>query len=301
MRLKVSDFGLILLFAAAACAADRPIQNYQQSILQWRSMHEAKLKADNGWLTVVGLDWLKEGENRVGSNQSFEVVLPKPAPDRVGSIIVHNGHARFKPVPGVPVKFNGKPAFETELKDDEQPKYDTLDIGRVRFFVIKRGDRLGVRIKDNDSAARREFTGMRWYPIDPSWRIHAKYIPWEKPRTLSFDTIIGVKEQDESPGYVAFELNGKEYRLEATVDEGQLWFVMRDLTSGKETYAASRFLYTDLPKDGVRKSGSVDLDFNKAENPPCVFSNYATCPLPPPQNRLALAITAGEKMYGPQH
>lgn len=291
---------VVLMTAGVVFGADLSANSYQRSIEQWRSQHEAKLKADNGWLTVVGLDWLKQGENRVGSDPSLEIVLPKSAPARVGSLVVQNGHARFKPASGVPVTLNGKPAVEAELKADDQPKYDALDVGRVRFFVIKRGDKLGVRIKDNDSAARREFTGMRWYPVDPSWRIEAKYIPWDKPRTLTFDTVIGVKEQDESPGYVAFERNGNEYRLEATVDEGQLWFVMRDQTSGKATYAASRFLYADLPAD-LRKAGTVELDFNKAENPPCVFSNYATCPLPPPQNRLALAITAGEKMYGAQH
>ena len=211
------------------------------------------------------------------------------------------GQSPFSPGPGVPVLFNGKPAIETDLKSDADPKYDVLDIGRVRFFIIKREDKLGVRVKDNDSAARREFTGMRWYPIDPSWRVQATYTPWDKPHPVTFDTAVGLKEQDESPGYVTFLRNGKEYRLEPVVDEGQLWFVMRDQTSGKATYGASRFLYADLPKNGLKKSGTVELDFNKAENPPCVFCNFATCPLPLPQNRLALAITAGEQMYGAQH
>ena len=157
------------------------------------------LKAEYGWLTVVALDWLKDGENRVGSNPAFEVVLPKAAPDRVGVIIVKAGKAHFRPAPGVPVTFNGKPAVETDLKTDADPKYDVLDIGRVRFFIIKREDKLGVRVKDNDNPARREFTGMRWYPIDPSWRIEAKYTPWDKPHPVTFDTAVGVKERDEVP------------------------------------------------------------------------------------------------------
>ena len=123
----------------------------------------------------------------------------------------------------------------------------------MRFFIIKREDKLGVRVKDNDSAARKEFTGMRWYAVDPSWRIQGNYIPWDKPHKLTFDTAVGIKEEDQSPGYVTFERNGKEYRLEPTIDEGQLWFVMRDATSGKTTYGASRFLYADLPKDGLQK------------------------------------------------
>lgn len=292
---------VVLFLVGIITAADQGVGTYQQSIAQWRERQEAKLKADDGWLTVVGLNWLKEGENRVGSNPAFEVPLPKTAPERVGTIIVKSGRASFRPAPGVAVTFNGKPAFETELKSDAEPKYDVLAVGRVKFFIIKREDKLGVRIKDNDSATRREFTGLRWYPVDPSWRIQAQYIPWDKPHPVTFDTAVGVKEKDESPGYVTFQRNGNEYHLEPVVDEGQLWFVMRDLTSGKTTYAASRFLYADLPKDGLKKSGTVELDFNKAENPPCVFCNFATCPLPLPQNRLRLAVTAGEKMYGKQH
>ena len=292
---------LLLMTGIATAAAEQSVRDYQQVIAKWRAEHEAKLKAENGWLTVVALHWLKEGESRVGSNPSFEVPLPKSVPERVGTIMVKGGKAHFRPAPGVGVTFNGKPAVETELKPDTEPKYDVLDVGRVRFFIIKREDKLGVRVKDNDSAARREFTGMRWYPIDPSWRIQGNYIPWDKPHKLTFDTAVGVKEEDQSPGYVTFERNGKEYRLEPTIDENQLWFVMRDGTSGKATYAASRFLYADLPKDGLQKKGTVQLDFNKAENPPCVFTDFATCPLPPPQNRLALEVAAGEKMYGAQH
>jgi len=291
----------MLMAVTAAVVGDQRATDYQRAITQWRAEHEAKLKAENGWLTVVALDWLNEGENRVGSNPSFEVPLPKSAPERVGTIIIKAGKARFRPAPGVGVLLNGKPAIETELKSDAEPKYDTLDIGRVRFFIIKREDKLGVRVKDNDSATRRAFTGLRWYPIDASWRVEAKYTPFDKPHPVTFETAVGVKEQDESPGYVTFVRNGREYRFEPVVDEGQLWFVMRDLTSGKTTYGASRFLYADLPKDGLKKSGAVELDFNKAENPPCVFTNFATCPLPPPQNRLQLAVTAGEQMYGDQH
>jgi len=282
---------ILFLAAATLLAAD-----YQSSIAQWRADREMRLKADDGWLTVVGLDWLKAGDNRVGSNPDFEVPLPKPAPERVGVITVANGKARFKPEPGIPVTLNGKPSTATELKPDTDPHYDVLAIGAVKFYVIQREDKLAVRIKDNHSAARREFTGLRWYPVDPSWKIQAKFVPYDKPRTLTFATAVGVKEQDESPGYVTFARSGKEYRLDPVIDDNELWFVMRDATSGKSTYAASRFLYAEMPKNGV-----VELDFNKAENPPCVFTDFATCPLPPPQNRLSLAVTAGEQMYGNHH
>ena len=284
---------LVLILSAAGMADD-----YQRALTEWRAQREAKLKAEDGWLTVVGLTWLNPGDNRVGSNPSFEVRLPKTAPNKVGLLILKDGKVRFRPEKGVAVTMNGKPATETELKPDIDANYDRLAVGRVKFFIIKREDKIGVRIKDNDSAARRYFTGLKWYPPDPSWRVQAKFVPWDQPHPVTFDTAVGVKEQDESPGYVTFQRAGKEYRLEPVVDDNELWFVMRDQTSGKTTYGASRFLYAPLPKSGLKRSGPVEIDFNRAENPPCVFTDFATCPLPPPQNRLPLAVTAGEQMYG---
>jgi uncharacterized protein len=289
---------------AAASAGTSSPAAYAASIAQWRAGEEAQLKADDGWLTVVGLTWIKNGESRVGSNPASDVVLPKSAPDRVGTLTLADGKVRFKPAPGLApgaVIVNGQPAREIELKPDVDATYTRVVVGRVKFFIIKREDKFGVRIKDNDSAARREFTGLRWYAVDASWRVNAQYVPYDKPRELTFETLVGVKERDESPGYVRFERNGTEYRMAPTVDGNELWFVMRDATSGKSTYAASRFLYAELPKNGLKQPGPVAIDFNKAENPPCVFTPYATCPLPPPQNRLTLAVTAGEQMYGAHH
>ena len=306
MRTRRISFGLALgltmaLAALTASAADTAATGYRRSIADWRAQQEAKLKAEDGWLTVVGLTWLKEGANRVGSDPNFEVRLPKSAPANVGTLTLKSGKVRFMPAAGASVTMNGAPAKPTELKPDIDANYDRLAVGRVKFFIIKREDKMGVRIKDNDSAARREFTGLKWYPVDPSWKVSAKYIPFDKPHAVTFDTAVGVKEQDESPGYVTFQRAGKEYRLEPVVDDNELWFVMRDQTSGKTTYGASRFLYAELPKAGVKRAGTVEIDFNKAENPPCVFTDFATCPLPPPQNRLALAVTAGEQMYGKRH
>ena len=293
--------GIVLLLALSVAASFAADANYVRAVQQWRAQEEAKLKADDGWLTVVGLDWLKEGENRVGSNPNFEVRLPKPAPDKVGTLTLKAGQVHFRPEKGVAVTFNGKPAAETVLKPDITPQYDKLAVGRIKFFIIQREQRFGVRIKDNDSAARREFTGLKWYPVDESWRVQAKFVPYPTPRKVTFDTLAGVKEEDIAPGYVTFQHEGKEYRMEPVADGNDLWFVMRDQTSGKTTYGASRFLYAAMPKTGVKQLGTIELDFNKAENPPCVFTDYATCPLPPPQNRLAIAVTAGELMYGKRH
>ena len=257
---------------------------YQREIAQWRAEREAKLKADDGWLTVVGLHWLHEGVNTVGSDPNADAPLPAslPAQRRAPS---RSRRARF-----TSSRLRGVQLKEMDLKTDITAEYDRLALGRVKFFVIERETKFGVRVKDNDSEARKKFTGLRWYPVDPSWKIKAKFIP--SPHQVSFDTEVGVKEKDESPGYVTFTRGGQEYKMEAVKEDDDLWFVFRDQTSGKTTYGASRFLYTPFPKDGF-----VEMDFNKAENPPCMFTDYATCPLPTPQNRLQLAVTAGEQTY----
>jgi len=271
--------GLVVI-AVAALAADSG--TYQREIAKFRAERETKLKADDGWLTVVGLHWLHEGANTVGSDPKSDAPLPSSVPSRVGTIALTKGKVHFKPANGVQLK-------EMDLKTDVTPQYDRLTLGRVKFFVIEREDRFGVRVKDNDSEARRKFAGLRWYPVDPAWKIKAKFTP--APHDVFFDTEVGVKEKDQSPGYVSFTRGGKEFKMEPVTEDDHLWFVFRDQTSGKTTYAASRFLYVPMPKDGF------EIDFNKAENPPCVFTDYATCPLPTPQNRLQLAVTAGEQMY----
>jgi uncharacterized protein (DUF1684 family) len=275
MRKATLAFAAVSLFAADSA--------YQQQIAQWRVEREAKLKADDGWLTVVGLHWLHEGVNTVGSDANSDAPLPASLPPRVGTITLSKSKVHFQPAAGVQLK-------EMDLKTDVTPEYDRLALGRVKFFVIERENRFGVRVKDNDSEARKKFTGLRWFEVNPSWKIKAKFIP--SPHQVTFDTEVGVKEKDESPGYVTFTRDGQEYKMEPVKEDDDLWFVFRDLTSGKTTYAASRFLYTPFPKNGF-----VEMDFNKAENPPCVFTDYATCPLPTPQNRIQLAVTAGEQMY----
>ena len=294
-------FTSLFTMSLAALAAD---PNYQRTIAQWRTQHETDLKADNGWLTVVGLDWLKDGVNRVGSNPSYEVPLPTGTPANLGVITVDKGKAHFTPAPGTGATINGQPARVlsqgVDLRPDTDASRDTVTVGRVNCFVILREDKLAVRVKDNDAATRKNFTGERWYPADPSWRIQADWVAWDKPHSLTFDTAVGVKETDQSPGYARFTRNGQEYRLEPVTEDDHLFFVMRDLTSGKATYSASRFLYAPMPKDGPHGK-TVELDFNKAKNPPCVYTDFATCPLPPPQNRLKLEVAAGELMYGAHH
>jgi len=267
-------------------------RDYVREVEQFRAHRQIEIAGENGWITLAGLFWLKEGENRIGSDPESEVALPPSAPKRAGTIKVEHGTARFIPSAGAAAK-------QLAFKVNDESSIVTL--GSVKFFVIERSGKLAVRIKDSDSPARKQFTGLVWYPIDPTWRIAAKFTPWPDKRPVTFTTVLGTKETMESPGFVTFSRSAREFKLEPVIDEGKLFFVIRDQTSGKATYGAARFIYAEKPKDGWSKPGTVWLDFNQAVNPPCMFTPYATCPLPPPQNRLPIEVTAGEKIYGKDH
>ena len=290
--MTIKNLAVAAAFSLVLSAAS-PNADYVRQIEQWRAQHQKELAADDGWLTVAGLDWLKEGENRVGADPASEVALPpNSAPAHVASITYHAGQAVLHPAPGVPLTLNGKSAKQTTLQEDT----DVLAMNKLKFYLIRRGDRAGIRLKDNDNPERKRFRGLTWYPVDPAWRIQAKFTPWTTPHSLAFTNTIGQQESEPSPGYATFTKNGREYKLEPMLEDGKLFFVFRDRTSGKTTYGASRFLYTE-----PAKNGTVVLDFNQAENPPCAFTSYATCPLPAPQNRLDLAVEAGEQKYTGGH
>jgi uncharacterized protein (DUF1684 family) len=281
---------MFLTLMAMTVAAQTP---YQSEIQRWREKRETELKSENGWLTVVGLFWLKEGRNRIGTDSANEIVLPAgTAPKKVGVIDFQQGKTILRIEKDVKVSVNDKPVTEFELQAAKKGKPDTVQIGDVSFFVIKRGDKYGVRVKNKNSRERSGFEGLKYFSAQEAFRINARYIAYDKPKEIEIVNIIGDVSKMESPGYVVFALNGKEYRLEPVTEDKQLFFIFRDLTSGKTTYPAGRFLYADLPKDGT-----VVLDFNKAINPPCAFTSFATCPLPPPQNHLKVAVEAGEHTY----
>ena len=281
----------LLFLVPFLVASALPAGDYAAEIAKFRSDREKSLVREDGWSTVVGLSWLKEGDNRAGSDSKADVPLPTSLPPQVGVFTLHSGHVKFQVSPGVKL-----------ASRDLEPDSDVLALGTVKFFVIQRGDGLnakyGVRVKDSEAATRKEFTHLSWYPVDPSWRIVANYIPWDKPHVISFETVVaGLQEQDASPGKVTFTRDGKEYALEPDSD-GEI--VFRDQTTGHATYGAGRFVDINLPKN-LKVPATVVLDFNEAYNPPCVFTAYATCPLPPPQNRLPLPIAAGELMYNGHH
>jgi uncharacterized protein (DUF1684 family) len=281
---------IISVLATASAFADMP---YQATIEQWRQQREANLKADDGWLTVAGLIWLKDGANTTGTAPSSDILLPR-GPAKVGVFHFHNGKTIFHPALGAAILVNGKPATQAaDLKPDSDGRPDQLTFDGLTMFVIHRGNRYAIRLKDTASKFRKDFTALQWFPVDPTYRVTAKFVAYKTPTLLAVPNILGETEQEPSPGYVLFTLRGHEFRLDPVLEDNQLFFIFHDETSGKETYAPGRFLYSDLAKDG-----QVILDFNKAYNPPCAFTPFATCPLPPKQNRLAVRIEAGERKYG---
>ena len=283
---------LLLTMAAGGRAAD---EAYRGEIQKWRDAREARLKADGGWLSVAGLTWLKPGENKFGTGPGVEVALPKgSAPPLAGVFVLKGDQTRVELAAGVEARVAGHPVTgPTPLKPDSNER---VEMGDVTLQVIERGGRYAVRLRDRNAAARREFTGCRWYEIKESYRIEAKWVPYPSPRRLKVPNVLGETESMVSPGYAEFELGGKRVQVVGaleTPDSTELWFILRDQTSGKETYPAGRFLYAELPK-----AGKVVLDFNKSYNPPCAFTAFATCPLPPPQNWLPVRVEAGELNYG---
>jgi uncharacterized protein len=255
---------LALLMAAAGNSA------YDSEILNWRQEREARLKAPEGWLSLVGLQWLKPGRNE---------------PPR---------GAGWFTLTGDKVTFTASDGTTRAIRDDRHGTPEIIEAAGAKLTVIKRGERFGIRVKDPNSAARRNFRGLRWYPVDVGWRIEGRFVP--QKRAMQFDSQTGDKQDYISPGHVEFTRSGHRLRLTPVLEDGEWFYVFRDKTAGKTTYPAARFLYSDAPVNG-----RVILDFNKAYNPPCVFTPYSTCPLPPPENRLAIEVPAGELMYRADH
>jgi uncharacterized protein len=266
---------------------------YVESVEAWRIQREVELRADDGWLSLVGLFWLQEGVNRVGSDPSAEVPLPLASASRdVGTIAFRDGTASFRPAPGAEVRVNGRPAREGVLRP--QPgDYDKVTTGSVTFFLIRRGDRFGVRVKDTESPSRRRFTGLQWFPVREEYRVRGRFIPHVTPTVINIANVLGAIEPWPTPGTVRFALGGREHTLHPVLDgpdAKELFFIFRDETTGTGTYPGGRFLYAAMPS-----GGEVVLDFNKAHSPPCAFTPFATCPVPPKENALPIRIEAGER------
>jgi uncharacterized protein (DUF1684 family) len=270
---------LLPLMAASLAFGATLDTAYVRDLQQWRAVREEKLKAPTSWLAVAGLFWLHEGENKVGSNPLSDVVLPASAPKHAGVLVRHGEKAQWKPVSGAVL-----------LLDEKSPP---ATLGTITLTLIVRGPKVGIRLKDPDADTRKHFTGLKWYPAAPQFHFQAKWVPYDSGHTIPITNVLGMTTQEPAPGYAEFTIAGKQYKLEPVTEEDHLMFIFKDETSASTTYGAGRFLYAPVPVNGV-----VDLDFNKAENPPCAFTAFATCPLPPKQNMLKVSIPAGELRYG---
>lgn len=268
---------------------------YVKEIEKWRSDHEIELKSENGWLTVAGLFWLKDGVNTVGAGSGFDIQLTENFKQgKFGEINFQNGTATLKVENDVEANSEGKSISTIELISDEKGKPNVIQIGSQTFYLIKREDRFGIRLKDKNNKERLNFKGLRWFPVDENYKVTARFEPFDEPKEVLIPNVLGGNFKMKSPGVLKFKIKGKNYSLEPVTEDGsdEFFIIFRDASSRTETHGAGRFLYAGKPLNG-----KAVLDFNRAENPPCAFTSYATCPLPPQQNRLNVEIKAGEKRY----
>ena len=301
MRKAVVLAALVALAACGGAPSPPPqakaatVDSYHAEIEKFRHDREAKLTSDTGWLTIAGLSFLTKPETTFGSDAANDVVLPMGAPVRAGTfVLAKNGRVSVKPESGVTYQLlGGQPFSGGDIKSDGQGPPDRLVFGDVQVWIHQSGERPAVRIRDKNNPLRKKFTGMKWYPVNDAYRVEGTFEPFDTSQEVKIPNMLGDIDTMVVPGHVRFTLNGKEHSMAAvTENETELWFIFRDLTSQDETYPAARFLYSPRPVNG-----KVTLDFNRAENPPCAFNAFATCPLPPEENRLKVRVEAGEKIY----
>jgi uncharacterized protein (DUF1684 family) len=288
---------------ANAQVANSPDVNAQEEaarIADWRAKRLASLTSETGWLTPIALYWLREGENSFGRapDRAFSLDDAALAAD-TGAFVLTQGRVRYVAHDSKAMTYLGQPVSSLDLVPDVAEKPTELIAGSLHFLLIERAGHLGIRVRDSVSPNRLQFKGLQYFPVRADWHLQAHFEPYVPEHRIPIVNILGMKEDMVSPGAIVFERDGRPWRLDAVLEapgDRQLFVMFSDATSGKETYGAGRFLYVGLP-EGDR----IEVDFNEAYNPPCAFTNFATCPLPPPQNQLALAIDAGELKYERAH
>ena len=284
---------LILTLAATAASAQG---SYDTAALKaFQAEREKVLLADNGWFTVAGLHFLNPGENKFGSDPLNDIVLEFPdVPKQAGVITMNGRDVTIKAADGQTLNYNGQPVKEAPLRLSETGRpADLIKFQGTTFFLHFSGPRLAIRVRDQDAPLRKKFSGLKWYPANPAMKVIGQFTPLATPKVVQAPTILGDLEPFTVPGNVSVTIGGKTANMEAWKSGDRLWFVFRDLTSADTTYPSARFLYTDAPGP----DGKVTLDFNRAQNPPCAYNPWTTCPLPPSANKLAVRIEAGEKRY----
>lgn len=292
---------LIILLLLNACESNRHISAkeaaYIAEIEDWHAQRIKSLKSKTGWLSLAGLFWLNEGENTFGAQSDNDIEFPREkSPDYIGSFFLDSGVVRVEIREGINVFNKDSLVKSIPMQPDVSGKPTILALDSLNWFIIKRGDRYAVRLRDRESENFANFGGIERFPIDTTWRVDAKLEYYTPAKKIEVPNIIGTISEENSPGSLVFSIEGKEYRLDpiAEADSKSLFLIFADQTNGIETYGAGRFLRVKMPAE----DGWTVIDFNKAYNPPCAFTRYATCPLPPPQNVVPIRITAGEKKYG---
>ena len=288
----------------AAAAVDEPLRgaaidsaSEQAMVGQWRRERVADLTGEHGWLTLVGLFWLDQGDNSFGRAASNHLVLNHPAlAPKAGTFTLDGRGVHFVAHRDSGITHAGASVTSLDLVPDNHGEPTVMSSGPLRIWIIGRANKLGVRIRDLASPRLREFKPIEYYPIDPSWVMEARFEAYEPHRHIRIVNILGLEEEMDCPGTLVFDRDGHEWRLDAVLEDphdSTLFVMFADRTNGDGSYGGGRFLRVPLPE-----AARTRIDFNQAYNPPCAFNDFATCPLPPPQNRLALRVESGERAYG---
>ena len=271
---------------------------YFNEIKQWDQKRAERLKADDGWLNLVGRTWLKPGENKFGSAKDNDVVIESDkVPDYMGVFVFQDSTVTMKVNDGVEVLFDGKPVKEMVMIGDTKKEMTVFQYSSIKWNLIVTNELYGIRFRDLESEFVKSFSGIERFPVNEDWKISAEFEVYDPPKKISVPNVLGQIDEEPSPGAIVFTKDNQTYRIEAIDAGDKLWFIFADGTSGEETYGGGRFLYTEK----ADSTGIVIVDFNKAYNPPCVLTKFATCPLPPKENYIKLRITAGEKMWEGHH
>jgi len=306
MRRRSTTLANVLLTVAivtsavivAAAAADDAGVSYEQSINDWHKGRIERLTSDDGYLSLVGLFPLEDGTHRFGSAPDNDVVFPDKAPSHAGTVVVDGSRVTVAPAASVAILHEGNAITRQLLVPDTEEDTTLLTMGTLTFYLIERGGRLYIRLKDRESETRRNFRGVERYTVSEQWRVKARFERYDPPRTIRIPNILGYDYVEQCIGVFIFNIDGKEYRLEPASTIGAEWFIVfGDETCGRETYGGGRFVYVPAPDE----SGITWIDFNKAYSPPCAFSPFATCPLPHKENMMAVSILAGEKNAEIEH
>lgn len=284
----------ILFLIFMGCEKPNGSPEYINSIKKWREDRINRLKSESGWLNLAGLYWLKEGQNTFGSAKDNDIIFPSTAPEHIGILTLQDSSVTADINPGVEIYVDSTRVNQLKLKDDLSDKPTVLRYSSLRWNIINRNGKYGIRLRDLNAPLVKEFKGIDDYPINEKWKVKAKFESYPAPKVIAIPNILGSVENDTVEGHLVFQLEGKNYSLDPVSEGNEFFLIFADETNGEETYGAGRFLYANKPDS----SGMTILDFNKAYNPPCAFTPYATCPLPPKQNYLHLKIIVGEKKYG---